>query len=307
MREIGTIADERGAEVFKDHLLANKISSKLVKNQAGWAVWIHNEDVVPRAREELSSYMAEPDAARYRESSQVAKGLEKAAATADKSHRKNVRELRDRWEAPAWRKYPLTVILIFVSIYVALSTDFGRKSQSSTFQSVLFARTSAKVEFEADRPAIRWTSHGFDDIRKGEVWRLVTPIFLHFGIPHLVGNMLCLQIFGGKIEFRKGTLRFLLLVLASAILSNVGQSIAGSMSPELSVFGGMSGVGYALFGYLWTKGFSRPDERLGVDTNTVFMMILWFGLCASGMIGPVANTAHGVGLIFGMLVGLTRF
>jgi GlpG protein len=124
---------------------------------------------------------------------------------------------------------------------------------------------------------------------------------------HLFFNMMALRYFGGLIELRKGTWRLLALVLISAIASNVGECLIELQSRDVVAFGGMSGVGYALFGYLWMKGWSHPDEGLGVNDNTVVTMIVWFLLCFTGALGPIANAAHGVGLVVGMFFGLTRF
>ena len=62
---------------------------------------------------------------------------------------------------------------------------------------------------------------------------------------------------------------------------------------------------YALFGYLWTKGNWRPEEGLGVNPNTVFLMIAWFFLCATGNLGPIANTTHGQDWWWECCLGLT--
>ena len=96
-------------------------------------------------------------------------------------------------------------------------------------------------------------------------------------------------------------------MLVSAAVSDVGQYLTQSRETDVVVFGGMSGVGYALFGYLWSKGYTHPEERLGVNPSIIIQMVVWFLVCASGKIGPIANTAHGVGLMVGLLFGLTRF
>src|SRR5207244_232332 len=57
-------------------------------------------------------------------------------------------------------------------------------------------------------------------IRSGEIWRLVTPIFLHFGFLHIIFNMMFLYDVGGRIEMFRGRWRSVLLVLVSAVLSN---------------------------------------------------------------------------------------
>ena len=92
------------------------------------------------------------------------------------------------------------------------------------------------------------------DIVKGQVWRAVTPIFLHFGIMHIVFNMMWLWQFGLVLETRFRSLRFLALVLFVAIASNSAQAFFDGTN-----FGGMSGVNYGLFGFLLARSKLHPD------------------------------------------------
>jgi GlpG protein len=125
---------------------------------------------------------------------------------------------------------------------------------------------------------------------------------VHFGAIHLLFNMFWVYDLGGMIEARQGTGRLLLLVLTAAVLSNLGQYI---MSGPL--FGGMSGVVYALFGYVWMKSRYEASADLYVQPQTVLIMIGWLFLCMTGRVGPIANTAHGVGLAVGVAVGVAPY
>jgi GlpG protein len=148
-------------------------------------------------------------------------------------------------------------------------------------------------------------------IEHGQVWRLVTPIFLHLGILHLVFNLLMLYDLGGLIEARRGWVRLLLFVLVLAVTSNVAQYYYGHVRwdgwvpwPRPSpLFGGMSGVLYGLFGYAWMKGRFEPDSGLELNSQTVVLMLVWFFLCLTGVIGGIANMAHGAGLLVGIVMG----
>jgi GlpG protein len=75
-------------------------------------------------------------------------------------------------------------------------------------------------------------------------------------------------------------------------------------------FGGMSGVGYGLFGYLFIK--TRYDNRDNylLSPVTSFVAIVWFIVCIArsvppfshlleNAIPPIANSAHAVGLFVG--------
>ena len=139
------------------------------------------------------------------------------------------------------------------------------------------------------------------EIQQGEWWRLVTPILLHFGIFHIVFNMLWTWELGRVIEWRQGYMTLSILTLFIAAISNLAQYfISGPL------FGGMSGVVYGYFGYIWIHGQINP--RFGIKLNPVIVkfMLGWFVICWSGILEKlfglnVANTAHTAGLACGIV------
>jgi GlpG protein len=68
-------------------------------------------------------------------------------------------------------------------------------------------------------------------------------------------------------------------------------------------FGGMSGVVFGLLGYCWMRGKFDLTSGLYVSGQTAGFMIAWFFICLAGFMGPVANGAHGVGLVAGVVWG----
>jgi len=115
---------------------------------------------------------------------------------------------------------------------------------------------------------------------------------------HIVFNMLWLKDLGSELERRQGSVYFSVLVLVVAILSNLGQYLLAGPN-----FGGMSGVVYGLLGYCWIRGRFDPASGLSLNQGVVTMMIIWFVLCWTGLIGNVANWAHTFGLVAGMAWG----
>jgi len=145
----------------------------------------------------------------------------------------------------------------------------------------------------------------FGGIATNEWWRLVSPIFIHFGLMHFIFNALWLSMLGARIEQHSGAQHLLLIVAVSAIASNVGQFMwSGSIA-----FGGMSGVIYALLGYLWIRNGLAPSPMLHLPKELIGFMVAWLVICMTGILDfllgiGVANAAHLVGLISGMVLGL---
>ena len=116
------------------------------------------------------------------------------------------------------------------------------------------------------------------------------------------------------VERRRGSWRFLLLVLVVAVISNLAQYYldvgpqAGGLAVQRNpLFGGMSGVLYGLFGYLWMKSRYEPALGMALSPRLVFWMIAWLFLCMTGVVGHVANVAHVTGLILGVVIGIAPY
>src|SRR5258708_35846273 len=137
-------------------------------------------------------------------------------------------------------------------------------------------------------------------VRHGELWRLVTSIFPHLDVLHLLFNLYWLWVFGTLVEEVFGHIKTLALILVFAVGS-------GSLEYAFAIGGaGLSGVGYGLFGLLWI--LSRKDERFrdAIDTRTIHLFIGWFFLCIAltwANIVSVGNIAHGTGAALGILAG----
>ena len=140
------------------------------------------------------------------------------------------------------------------------------------------------------------------EVLAGQLWRLFTPIFLHFGIFHIVFNTMWTWELGRIIELIQGRGLLLILCLVSGAVANVAQYLVSG-----PVFGGMSGVVYALFGYLWIQGLTNVRFGIRLNPAIVYLMLGWFVVCWTGILEKlfglgVANTAHTAGLVSGILI-----
>ncbi len=179
----------------------------------------------------------------------------------------------------------VTAGLLAISLYVAFISSLGRD---------LEALEPYFISFYIDQ--------GLPEIRQGQFWRLLTPIFIHFGLMHLAFNLTMTWQLGELLERRFGPMRFTVLVLILAVVSNLAQFYTSGPA-----FGGLSGVLYGLFGYFWIASKLNPYFGYQINPGAVKMLLIWFALCwvdFFGLLGniQVANMAHTGGLVTGMLL-----
>lgn len=151
-------------------------------------------------------------------------------------------------------------------------------------------------------PAFSDISNEWYNLVAGEYWRVLTPIFLHYGAVHIIFNALWLWFLGTRVEAVFGPAALLALVLVTGIISNTAQAMVSFPIP----FGGMSGVVYALFAYVWLVGIVSKEPAFQLPPAlfpimVVFMLISWFGAFDWLAGGEVADTAHTVGFVSGLV------
>lgn len=195
-----------------------------------------------------------------------------------------------RIQPGAQHPVPLTLILLGLSLIGFLIASFD--AQLHWLSMLTF--------FEFDRHGNAWIF----SMPEHQYWRLLTPIFLHFGLLHIVFNGLWLWDLGGRVERVQGSWRLLGLVL----LIGTGSNLAQALFSRAGIFGGMSGVIYGLLGYCWIWSRISGDHDLDVPNVILALMLGWMVLCMIGFaellgVGAVANAAHLGGLLMGLLLG----
>jgi len=133
----------------------------------------------------------------------------------------------------------------------------------------------------------------------GDVVRMFTPALLHFGVIHLVFNMLWLWYFGRLIEASRPSGQFMLLVLFTAFWANVAQFLWSGQTN----FGGMSGVVYGLIGYIWMWQTVMPRGPLYLPPAMIAVFLVALVLMEVVASSWIATAAHAGGLISGMIAG----
>jgi GlpG protein len=196
-----------------------------------------------------------------------------------------------KYTAVSWRKVPVTLGLVFLSvcgfllIYLNVPTQWLAQLTFTSFS----VGPQNQIQFYQSA---------------GEYWRLITPAFIHFGWMHIVFNCLWLWDLGGKVEKLVGPVNMLLLFLVIALISNTTQfRFEGP-----SLFGGMSGVVYGLLGFSWVGSAVQPEWKIQPTPAIMLFMVGWLVACIFGVVsalgfGDIANAAHVGGLLSGAVLG----
>lgn len=140
----------------------------------------------------------------------------------------------------------------------------------------------------------------------GEYWRLLTAVFMHFGISHIVNNMLILYVLGDNLERALGAVKYLILYLACGIGANAVSLWFDMRSAQISVSAGASGAVFGVIGgLLYAVGVNRGRlEDLSTRQLAVMAVLaLYFGFTSTG----VNNIAHIAGLVIGIMMGVILY
>lgn len=270
MRKIGTIPTGAHAERFHRYLESRGIQNRIDEQEGSWEVWVYDEEKLSDAQQELTAFQTSPDSKQYTVAVVPKPEPKPAVHTAPR------REVSRGADRPA-----ITTIILMLMVVVTFGTDFGSNPERTN--GLLFSPPSHNRD---------WTP-----ILQGEYWRLITPIFLHMSVIHILFNGYMFWILGGVIERVKGSRTLLMLVVTIGVLSNIVQFLSGGGS-----FGGMSGVVYGLFGYLWMRSRFLPEEGFYMPREIVIQLVAWAFICL--WLDQVANGAHFGGLIVGMAIGV---
>lgn len=186
------------------------------------------------------------------------------------------------------RKEPVTAGLILLNILVFLAVEFTGSSQNTMHMLDCGAAYTPMI------------------VQGGEYYRLFTCMFLHFGIEHLLNNMLVLFVLGSRLERVIGKIKFLLIYLLGGVLGNVISLYLELHAQNFTVSAGASGAVFAVMGAM-IYIVIRNKGRLGdLSMRQILIMAafsLYFGFASTG----VDNTAHVAGMVSGFLLAVLLY
>jgi GlpG protein len=191
---------------------------------------------------------------------------------------------------------PVTAGLLIVTLLVAVVTKLGSDFTVVGYLSI--------TPFDIKNGHIYFYTLS-EVFSKGEYWRLFTPTLLHFSVLHIVFNTLWIWDIGRRIERQLGSILWSVGILIIAIMSNVLQyEISG-----YPLFGGLSGVVYGVIGFAWLLPLFNKRRPIIISKQLMIFFIVWLAVGYTPFpemlgLGSIANTAHSIGLLTGLALGV---
>jgi membrane associated rhomboid family serine protease len=136
---------------------------------------------------------------------------------------------------------------------------------------------------------------------QNEWWRLISAMFLHAGVIHILFNMTCLWSLGAPLERTFGTVGIASIYLVSGLTGN----LASAIFLPTSITVGASGAIYGLMGAFWADYLQNIESYKGRRCQTLItLIVICGGSLVIGMMPYADNFAHVGGFIGGLLTGL---
>ncbi|MDF2886403.1 MAG: Rhomboid family protein [Lacrimispora sp.] len=143
-------------------------------------------------------------------------------------------------------------------------------------------------------------------IERGEYYRLITSAFMHFGINHIMNNMLILFILGDNLERALGHIKYLIFYLICGVGANVISMFVNLSGYRSVVSAGASGAIFGVIGGLLYAVAVNRGQLEDLSTRQLLVVVLcslYFGFTSTG----VDNAAHVAGLIVGIIMGVILY
>lgn len=262
MLMITSFTNPRVAQAFVDYMATQGIILT-VQQHTKTDVWLADESQADRVNAELARFLENPGDPRYLAASW------QSGQTGSGLHYRRFPFLATIRERAGAFTLLLMAACIIVFIIMNVVGD----------QSVMIA--------------LAWP---YDPSLDFDVWRYFTHALMHFSVMHILFNLLWWWYLGGAVEKRLGSGKLIVITLISALLSGyVQHKFSGPW------FGGLSGVVYALMGYVWLRGERDPESGIYLQRGLITFALIWLIAGWFDLFGmSIANGAHVTGLAVGL-------
>lgn len=212
-----------------------------------------------------------PDISKYEDYKE--KGMELFIKVTDDINKKNKEDAIKAEDVFKKKKPYITYTLIAINVIVYILMMLGYRNN------------------------ILWYGANIPDlIRKGDIYRLLSSVFIHANLMHLFCNMYALYVIGPQLESYLGRFKYLAVYLISGVTGNL---LSMAFSSSVSV--GASGAIFGLFGSLLYFGY-HYRVYLGTILKSQLIPLIILNLVIGFMIPNIDNAAHIGGLIGGILM-----
>ena len=339
-------------------LAVNQIDARCKQAGEQWEIWVLDEDQLPLAHELAATFNDNPDDAQFDTVLNEANKIELEKDKLQRARKKEANKLERQQQRHLTRssKSLTRSIIILCSLLFGASLFPSGDDGSFIHESLGVVRTNSKNESYNERIYLlqrldggsteeaqkevkkilnsSYNSLYLEDIKRFQLWRMVTPIFLHAepteidkksgrraitsksmftSCLHIFFNMYWLFALGLGIERHFGTGNFALLVLFTGVIS----ILLPAISPHGGIFGltalkgasvvGFSGVIYGIIGFGWIKMKMQPHLGIIIPPFVFIFMMIWLGIGLvspeGGFFGAISHLAHAAGLLAGVAFG----
>lgn len=138
---------------------------------------------------------------------------------------------------------------------------------------------------------------------KGQYYRFLTSMFTHFGISHLVGNMVILIALGARVENIIGRFNYIIVYIATGLTASFASYIDCFYNNTYAYSAGASGAIFGLLGVLVVIAFYNKGRVK--DLSLINMLILFILTLVNGKMSEgIDNVAHVAGFAAGLVAGI---
>lgn len=263
-----SIENPRFAQAFIDYMAMQNIIIEMSAKPQGkfFDLWLKNKNQFDQVQQELKIFMQDPLNSRYQNASWKTGNIDKKF------------DYQNYLTFNYFKKQsgPLTIIIFFLSIFIYICMLIF-----SNYKVMNYLSWPLSTQYI-------------------EIWRIFTPSLLHFSLMHILFNLMWWWHLAGHIERLFGTSKLFSISIISSLFTNFGQSFFSG-----SAFGGLSGLIFSLIGYVWITSKHYPSKNIFVSNGLIIFSVLWLFIGYFDIFGiKIANTAHTIGLIIGLLMGL---
>ena len=140
-------------------------------------------------------------------------------------------------------------------------------------------------------------------LEEGQYYRLLTAVFMHFGINHIMNNMLVLFFLGDNLERALGRVKYLIFYLLCGVGANLISMMVNMSEYSYRVSAGASGAIFGVVGGLLYAVIVNRGQLEDLTTRQLGIIVLltaYHGFTSQG----IDNAAHIGGLLLGVVLGI---